>query len=235
MPDPDVTARRPAPDPPRDATVKRPVHAAGPPQPPPAAPPATPPATPPPAAPQEPEGDGGAPARGKLPLIIGAVLAVVAIVVIVILVAGSGGGAAKKRAVALEMNVAAATPGDARVAVSKPGSSDVRMTFVGRVSGRPFGNGNVTLTIVRNGLRPGRPLDLTARLLFRFDAGRIDANGRWKSVNAPAGTLAFRGTGRIVKGTGDFKGAVGRVEIDGRRPKADEPIEIVSLKGSVEY
>jgi FHA domain len=232
---PDVTAPRQVADP--DVTVQRPTAEAGPPGPP-----------APPAQPGEPSGGRGGP---PIPLIAGLAALVVAIVVAVILLSG-GGEEAQARQIRVTHEVRAPTAEDKRKGEQGPGREAVTWTLVGKTTGRPFGNGDITAkpTLQPVGPPPGAPKGagpppgaggaeakkalVTVRVTIRFRDGTIFATERLENERV-GDRLVVNGRGRIIRGTGAYEGATGTFRVTGERPKFTDSRETVNWRGTVEY
>jgi hypothetical protein len=196
------------------------------------APPAGRGAEPPPDA----DADGEDESNDRRSLII--TLAVLGLIgaVIAIFLASAGGD--EKEPFTATLNIAAPTPQDVQRATDqRPVTEDLVFTMAGMVSSksRPFGAGNVTLIISRHPLRPRRPQELSVKLTFRFDKGSLTGDGRFQGVRSEPGTQQFTGTARVTGGTGEYKDAKGTLSLNGVRPRAAEPVERVTVTGSIEY
>jgi hypothetical protein len=228
--DPDVTARRPVADP--EATVKRPAHAAGPPAPPPRTTPS-----------EAAAGRGGPPVA----LVAGGLLGVVVLAVALVLLLS--GDDAEKRSLDLTHTVTTLTKEDRRKSELGPGKQPITWTLVGQTTGQPFGDGNITAitSLQPPGPPPGTPKPakppppgarkkglVTVNITIRFDNGTIEATERLNNERTGGG-IKVAGTGRILRGTGDYEGANGTFEVSGSRPKFRESYETVRWVGSVEY
>lgn len=228
-----MTAAKPptAPEP----TVKRPVGAAG------------PPVVAPPSRPRPPPEEEGARSGLRRAPLIGAVVAILVLVVVAVIASGGGEGA-EKRTVSMKLDLGTATAEDKRLSESRPGRKAISWNLYGRAHGRPFGTGNVNAVATLQpggppkgkpaGSRPPRgkpkPATVTARRVLRFPRGTLVATERIQSVNR-GDRLEFKGTGRILSGTGDFEDANGTYRVTGARPSFTESAQTIEWAGSVEY
>jgi hypothetical protein len=127
-------------------------------------------------------------------------------------------------------------------AVTDPGPSQARVVFAGIGNGRPFGAGNGTFEVSRKPRkgrltkpRPGRLPPSSTRLVLRFGTGSVRIVTRGWPVLQRDGRLLLQGRGRVVGGTGDYKGAQGALRVRGLRREFLVPIETIRFTGSIEY
>jgi hypothetical protein len=169
-----------------------------------------------------------------------AVLAVIAGLIAIFLTSAGGD---ENRAFTATLRIAAVTPQDVqkatqRVTDGRPITKDLTFTMAGIVTSqsRPLGAGNTTLIITRHPLKPGQPPELSVRLTFRFDKGSLTSEGRLQGVLSEApGTQRYIGTARITGGSSAYKAASGTLSLKGFRPRIAQPVETVTVTGSIEY
>ncbi|MBA2460939.1 MAG: hypothetical protein H0V45_04100 [Actinobacteria bacterium] len=112
------------------------------------------------------------------------------------------------------------------------------ITFAGTVNQTPGGQGSVIGRLkLKTPLKTGKAVKLSSgTMVFRFEDGRIDATVTGTATKRPDKTTDLILTGKIVRGTREYKGAKGSFKMKSRQEVATVPtIGIGSFEGTITY
>ena len=111
-----------------------------------------------------------------------------------------------------------------------------RVTFGGTTNQTPGGQGLVVGNLrLKGDLTKGKPVPLTATMVFRFEGGRLNATVKGNAIPQPNKTTNLVGTGKITGGTGEFEGATGSFSFKSGQEAANPTIGHPKIRGTIKY
>jgi FHA domain len=111
-----------------------------------------------------------------------------------------------------------------------------KVTFGGTTSQTPGGNGMVVGQLKLLGdLSKGKPVKLTATMLFRFEGGRINATIKGTAIPKPNKTTDLVGNGKITGGSGEFEGATGSFTFKSGQEPQNPTVGHPKIRGTIRY